>query len=49
MLTAGQRKELEAILVEMKKVEQLHWTWRFATHWADRIAAVLADGVEAPK
>jgi hypothetical protein len=39
MLTADQRKELEALEAEMRMYGAY-----FADKWADRIAAVLANG-----
>jgi hypothetical protein len=42
MLTADQRKELEALEAEMRDMDAVS----FIQAWADRIAAVLANGRE---
>jgi hypothetical protein len=46
MLTADQRKELEALEAEMRAYCAQWRTPVFPATWADRIAAVLANGVE---
>lgn len=47
MLTADQRKELEALEAEMRLMKS--WDYKYGGDilgWADRIAAVLANGRE---
>jgi hypothetical protein len=44
-MTADQRKELEALEAEIRNLG-FALTYKIATRWADRIAAVLANGGE---